>query len=255
MRTLALLARQIGYEQKLYWRSPSSAVFTFAFPILLLVIFATLNQGATIRALGEISYNQYYVPGIVAFGVISACYTNLAIGLSFRRDAGVLKRIRGTPLPPWVFMGGNIGSSLVVSLLLVVLTTSVGVLFYGVTFPGRWGALFLTLVVGAFCFCGLGLAMTALISTATASPAIVNGTLFPLLFISGTFFPVQATSLLGLIAGVFPIRHFEQAMFAVFDPHRVGSGIELRPLLVMLGWGLGALVVAVRQFRWEPRRN
>jgi len=143
----------------------------------------------------------------------------------------------------------------VVSLLLVVLTTSVGVLFYGVTFPGRWGALFLTLVVGAFCFCGLGLAMTALISTATASPAIVNGTLFPLLFISGTFFPVQATSLLGLIAGVFPIRHFEQAMFAVFDPHRVGSGIELRPLLVMLGWGLGALVVAVRQFRWEPRRN
>ena len=172
MRTLGLLARQIGYEQKLYWRSPSSAVFTFAFPILLLVIFATLNQGATIRALGGISYNQYYVPGIVAFGVISACYTNLAIALSFRRDAGVLKRIRGTPLPPWVFMGGSIGSSLVVSLLLVVLTTSVGVLFYGVTFPGRWGALLLTLVVGAFCFCGLGLAMTALISTPGFSLAV-----------------------------------------------------------------------------------
>ncbi len=253
MKILVLLAHQIRYEQKFYWRSPSSAMFTFAFPILLLVIFASLNQGSTIRSLGGISYNQYYVPGIVAFSVISACYTNLAISLCFRRDAGVLKRIRGTPLPPWVFMAGNIGSSLVVSALLVALTTAVGVLFYGVTFPGRWGALLLTLVVGAFCFCGLGLAVTALISTATASPAIVNGTLFPVLFISGTFFPVEATSLLGRIARVFPIRHFEQAMFAVFDPRVVGSGVEAEPLLVMLGWGLAALVVAVRGFRWEPR--
>ena len=124
-----------------------------------------------------------------AFGVISACYTNLAIALSFRRDSGVLKRVRGTPLPPWVFMAGNIGSSLIVSALLVALTTLAGVLFYGVVFPGRWVALVLTLAVGAFCFCALGLAMTTVIPTATASPAIVNGVLFPILFISGTFFP------------------------------------------------------------------
>jgi len=253
VRTLALLAHQVRYEQKLYWRSPSSAVFTFAFPILLLVIFATLNQGATIASLGGISYNQYYVPGIVAFSVISACYTNLAISLCFRRDAGTLKRIRGTPLPPAVFMAGAIGSSLVVSLLLVVLTTAVGMLFYGVTFPGRWGALGLTLAVGAFCFCGLGLAMTVVISTATASPAIVNGMLFPILFISGTFFPVPATSVLGRVAGLFPIRYFEQAMFAVFDPRLPGSGFETQPLLMMLVWGAAALIVAVRRFRWEPR--
>jgi ABC-2 type transport system permease protein len=255
MRWLGILVRQVRYEQKLYWRSPSSAVFTFAFPILLLVIFATLNQRQTVSALGGISYNQFYVPGIVAFSVISACYTNLAIVLCFRRDAGVLKRIRGTPLPPWMFMAGNIGSSLLVSVLLVALTTSVGVLFYDVAFPGRWSALFVTLVVGAFCFCALGLAMTVVISTATASPAIVNGLLFPLLFISGTFYPVQATSLLGRIASVFPIWHFEQAVFAVFDPRRAGSGIEAEPLLVMLGWGLGALFVAVKRFRWEPRQT
>ncbi|HEV8438428.1 MAG TPA: ABC transporter permease [Methylomirabilota bacterium] len=252
MRTLWLLARQIRYEQKLYWRSPSSAVFTFAFPILLLVIFGTLNVGVTLRSLGGISYNQYYVPGIVAFGVISACYTNLAIALCFRRDSGVLKRVRGTPLPPWVFMAGNIGSSLIVSVLLVALTTLVGVLFYGVTFPGRWGALALTLAVGAFCFCSLGLAVTGFIATATAAPAIVNGPLFPVLFISGTFFPVDPASFLGSIARVFPIRHFEQAVFDVFDPRVSGSGIALAPLLVMLGWGAAALVVAVRYFRWEP---
>jgi ABC-2 type transport system permease protein len=165
----------------------------------------------------------------------------------------VLKRVRGTPLPPWIFMAGNIGSSLVVSALLVALTTAVGVLFYGVTFPGRWAALALTLVIGAFCFCVLGLAMTALIPTATASPAIVNGLLFPILFISGTFFPVQATGLLGRIGSIFPVWHFEQAMFAVFDPRRPGSGIEPWPLAVMLAWGLAGVVVALRKFRWEPR--
>jgi ABC-2 type transport system permease protein len=95
--------------------------------------------------------------------------------------------------------------------------------------------------------------MTCVISTATAAPAIVNGLLFPILFISGTFYPVQPTSILGRIASVFPVQPFEQAMFAVFDPRLIGSGIEIEPLLLMLGWGGVALVVAVKRFRWEPR--
>ena len=255
MRTLRLIAHQVRYEQKFYWRSPSSAVFTFAFPIILLVIFASLNQGARLGALGGISYNQYYVPGIVAFGIISACYTNLAIGLAFRRDAGVLKRIRGTPLPPWIFMAGTIGSSLAISALLTVLTTAVGVAFYGVAFPGRYGALILTLLVGAFCFCSLGLAITTVIPVATASPAIVNGLLFPILFISGTFYPVEGGSWLGRIAAIFPVRYFEEAVFSVFDPRRGGSGVAPGALAIMLVWGAVAAVVAVRWFRWEPRRK
>jgi ABC-2 type transport system permease protein len=252
---LALVAWQVRYEQKLYWRSPSSAMFTFVFPILLLVIFASLNQGSRLQGLGGISYNQYYVPGIVAFGVISACYTNLAIGLCFRRDSGVLKRMRGTPLPPWVFMAGTIGSSLLVSALLTVLTTAVGVAFYGVVFPGRYGALALALLIGAFCFCSLGLAITAAIPVATASPAIVNGLLFPVLFISGTFYPVPDSSWLGMLATLFPVRHFLRAVFAVFDPRMPGSGIDAGALAVMLLWGVAAAIVAVRSFRWEPRRT
>jgi len=255
MRSIALIARQVRYEQKLYWRSPSSAMFTFAFPILLLVIFASLNQSASLRALGAITYNQYFAPGIGAFGVISACYTNLAIALCFRRDSGVLKRVRGTPLPPWIFMAGNIGSSLVVSTILTVLLTVVGVEFYGVIFPGRYGALVLTLVVGAFCFCSLGLAITALIPVATAAPAIVNGLLFPILFISGTFYPVDRTSWLGRVGAIFPIRSFEEAVFAVFDPRGAGQGIEAKALLLMLVWGAAAVVVAIRGFRWEPVRK
>jgi len=250
-----LLARQVRYEQKLYWRSPSSAVFTFAFPILLLVIFASMNQGTKIAGLGGLGFNQYYVPGIAAFGVISACYTNLAIGLCFRRETGALKRVRGTPLPPWVFMAGTIGSSLLISAILVVLTTLVGVAFYGVVFPGRWAGLLLTLAAGAFCFCGLGLAMTAIIPTATASPAIVNGLLFPILFISGTFYPVSPASILGRLASLFPVQHFETAMFTVFDPRAGGSGPGWIEIAWMVGWGLIALIVAVRKFRWDPARS
>jgi ABC-2 type transport system permease protein len=96
--------------------------------------------------------------------------------------------------------------------------------------------------------------MTAVIPTATASPAIVNGVLFPILFISGTFYPVQATSMLGRLASVLPVRHFEQAVFAVFDPRSGGTGIEPWALVGMLCWGLAALAVAVKRFRWEPRQ-
>ena len=244
MRTLRLLARQIRYEQKLYWRSPSSAVFTFAFPILLLVIFATLNQGETIAALGGISYNQYYVPGIVAFSVISACYTNLAIGLCFRRDAGVLKRVRGTPLPPWVFMAGNIGSSLVVSVLLVALTTSAGVLLYDVDVPGPLGrAPVLTLAGGGVLLLRAGPGDDGGDPHGHRIPRHRQWRALP--------DPVHLRNVLSRSEphrswdgspAFFPVRHFEQAMFAVFDPRETGSGIEAGPLLVMLGWGLAALI-------------
>ena len=253
MRTLQLLVRQIGYEQRSYWRNPSSAFFTFAFPIVLLFIFATMYQGTSIAALGGIRYAQYFVPGIVAFGVISACYTNLAIGMCFRRDLGVLKRLRGTPLPPWVFLAGNIGSSLFVSVLLVALTIAVGALVYNVPVPAHWAALGVALAAGAFCFCALGLAVTVLIPNAHAAPAVVNGALFPLLFISGTFFPLDRGSVLASISSYFPVGHFQHAVLAAFDPLARGSGIDAGDLGVLLGWGIGALVIAVRHFRWEPK--
>lgn len=251
-RDLRLLVRQIGFEQRTYWRTPSSAFFTFTFPLVLLVIFATMYRGSSIAALGGISYAQYFVPGIVGFGVISACYTNIAITLCFRRDLGVLKRVRGTPLPPWIFMGGHIGSSLVVSVLLVAITTAVGVAFYGVRPPGHWAALVVTLAAGAFAFCAMGLAVTVVIPNAHASPAVVNGALFPILFISGTFFPLDPGTTLARIASVFPVGHFQHAVFAAFDPRTPAPAIDLSDLVVLLAWGVGALLLAIRRFRWEP---
>lgn len=251
MRALRLLLHQVRYEQLLYWRNPSSAVFTFAFPIVMLLIFASINRNARLPGMSGIGYSQYFVPGMVAFGLISACYTQLGIAMCFRRDLGVLKRARGTPLPPWIFMAGSIGSCLVVSVILVALTTGMGMLLYGVVFPGRWGALALTLMVGASCFCALGLAITTIIPNAQASPAIVNGLLFPLLFISGTFWPPEPDSFLARLASLFPVGHFQRALFAVFDPRPAGAGVDGTALAVMLAWALGALWIAVTRFRWE----
>ena len=252
MRALGLLARQIGYEQRAFWRNASAAVFTFVFPLLMLVIFGTINRDARIGMLGGLSYNQYFVPGIVAFGVISACYTKLAMTLTIQREAGVLKRLRGTPLPPWLFMAGQIGSSLLVSALLVALTTALGVAAYGVRFPGHWVALALALAAGAFCFCALGIAITAAIPSATAAPAIVNGLLFPVLFISGTFYPLAPGSWLARVAELLPIRPFEEALFRAFDPGAAGHAVAVQPLVALALWGVGALLVALRSFRWEP---
>jgi ABC-2 type transport system permease protein len=173
--------------------------------------------------------------------------------MCFRRDLGVLKRLRGTPLPPWAFLAGNIGSSLVASVLLVILTTAVGALVYDVPLPAHWGALALTLAAGAFCFCARGFAVTVVIPTAHAAPAVVNGALFPLLFISGTFFPLDPSSVLARISSYFPVGHFQHAILAAFDPLSRGSGIDAADLGVLVAWGIGALLIALRYFRWEPR--
>jgi ABC-2 type transport system permease protein len=256
VNALALSAHQLKYEQKSYWRNPASAFFTFAFPVMFLVIFASLNTNNTVDFLG-VPYNQYYVPGIVCFGVISACYTNLAMTLSIRRDSGILKRLHGTPLPTTSLFGGLLLNALVISAILSAIVIAVGIAFYDVTFPGHWAAFVVTLFVGAATFCALGVAVATVIPNADAAPAIVNGILFPILFLSGVFFPIENDTVLSHIAGIFPIRPFVNAMFAAFDPrlpHGVSHGFAWGDIGVMLIWLVAGTIVAVRNFQWEPRR-
>ena len=137
------------------------------------------------------SYDDYYIPALVAFGVMGACFTNISITLSLRRDNGILKRLRGTPLPPWAFIAGVVGSSIIVSIVLALLTTGFGILVYGVHVPAAPRRRSRTIAVGALAFCALGMAMTIAIPNAEAAPAIVNGVFLPIVFISGTFFPVR----------------------------------------------------------------
>ena len=257
MKPVALVAHQIHYEQKAYWRNPASAFFTFVFPLVFLVIFASLNNGATIDFLGGLAYNQFYVPAIIGFGVISATYTQLAISLSLRRQSGELKRFRATPLPSWALIGGLLGNSIVIAVLITGLTAALGIIAYGVVFPGHWLALGIALVVGAATFCALGVMVSTLVPNADAAPAVVNAVFFPVLFLSGTFFPINPNSVIANIADIFPIRHFNQALFSAFDPrlpHGPAHGFAWSDVGVMALWAIGATLIGVRRFRWEPRR-
>ena len=257
MSSATLTVRQIEFEQKSFWRNPGSAFFAFLFPIIFLVVFATLFKGSTVQINGKsISYDDYYIPALVAFGVMGACFTNIAMSLSIRRDDGILKRFRGTPLPPWALIAGVVGSSIIVSIILTVLTTVFGILVYGVHTPQHIDAAVVTVAVGALAFCALGMAMTIVIPNADAAPAIVNAVFLPIVFISGTFFPVPSTSILAQIAEFFPVRHFINAMFTAFDPaHQSANGFNGSDLLIMAAWGVGAVVLSVFRFRWEARKS
>jgi len=248
------ISRQVRWEQKSFWRNPAAAVFTFAFPLLFLVIFTALYGNGTVHVPGgEVKFTQYYVPAIVSFGLISACYTNLAFVVCIRRENGLLKRSRGTPLPPIAYLGGIVGNVIFVALILTTLVVFLGVIAYGITFPGRYLGLAVAIVAGGFCFSALGVAVSTFVPNEDAAPAIINFILFPLLFISGTFGPVSSTSALGRVAAVFPVRHLVQAMVAVFNPFGGGTGITAVHTLALLGWGVVGLLVSLRRFRWEPR--
>ncbi len=257
MSTALLTLRQAVYENRAFWRNPPAAFFTFVFPLMFLAIFNLVFSDEEISvAGGEVDSSAFYVPAIVAFSVISACYTNIAMSIAFSRDRGILKRVRGTPLPASAFLLGRIVHAVFIALLLVVIVVGAGVVFYGVDAPGsRLPAFALSLIVGAAAFCALGLALTAAIPNADASPAIVNASVLPLLFISNVFIPTEtAPDWLNDFASIFPVVHFAEAMHAGFDPFATGSGFEAKALAVLGAWGVAGVLVAVRFFSWEPRR-
>jgi ABC-2 type transport system permease protein len=255
MNPLALIAHQVEYEQKAFWRNPPAALFTFAFPLMFLVIFAAVFSSNHIDYLGGgIKYNQYFVPAITGYGVISACYTALGIQIPLRRDSGQLKRLRSTPLPTWAAISGYIANSLLIAILLVVVTLGLGTVLYGLRWHGHVLALVCTVLLGSTCFCALGVSIANLVPNADAAGPLVNLALFPILFLSGTFFPIENTSVISKVADYLPVRPFTKALFAVFDPTRHGSGFDGRSMLVMGIWLVAASVFAVRRFSWEPRR-
>jgi ABC-2 type transport system permease protein len=172
-----------------------------------------------------------------------------------RRDSGQLKRLRATPLPSWAAIGGYIANSLVVALLLVVLTLGLGTVAYGLQWHGHLLALVCTVVLGSTCFCALGVGVANLVPNAESAGPIVNIALFPVLFLSGTFYPIKNTLLISKVADYLPVRPFTKALFAVFDPRTHGLGFDGRSMLVMAVWLLVAAVFAVRRFSWEPHRS
>lgn len=254
MSDLALALRQVRYENRSFWRNPAAAFFTFAFPLLFMVIFNVIFAGGTIGS--GITPADFFTPAIIVFAVITATYTNIAMTVSVTRDAGILKRVRGTPLPAWAYLFGRIVHAALVALLLVIIVAAFGAVFYGVEFPWeRLPQLLATLLVAAASFCALGLAMSSLIPNADAAPAVVNATILPLLFISNVFIHIDTPpAWMDALARVFPVRHFADAMIGIYTPGLPGAGFSWLDVALVAAWGVGATLFSLRYFSWEPRR-
>jgi ABC-2 type transport system permease protein len=256
MSDLAQALRVVRFTNKAFWRNPANAFFTFAFPLMFLVIFTALFGGDTETVAGrEISTSTFYVGAILTFSIITATYTNLSINLTFTRDLGILKRIRGAPMAAWSFMVGRIIHAILVTIVLVVIVVAFGALFYDAEVPSNTLPSFLaSIAVGAASFSALGLAVTSVIPNPDAAPPIVNASILPLLFISGIFIPIQDPNAWYVsVAKIFPVYHFAQAMNSAYFSI-TGSGFEGGHLLIVGAWGVAGTILAVLFFSWEPRR-
>ncbi|MDX3230033.1 ABC transporter permease [Streptomyces sp. ME19-01-6] len=245
-RGLGLLWHQILFEQLSFWRNPQSAFFTFVFPVVVIAVFgAMFGGGGTDPYFYGLSALGYYVSTIAAVSVLGSCYSQLAIVLATRRQNGILKRVRATPLPAWAYFLGLLAHCVMLSVVDVLLIVGVGRL-YGVPLPGlaRWPAIVLTLVLGAACFCALGVAVASLIRNAEAAPAVVQLVLFPLVFISGTYLPIHSGTV-NQVADALPVRPFNEALLGALAQHS-DSGFAWRSLGVLLIWGAAGAVVAVQ---------
>ena len=246
MNHLHLLRRQVVAENRAFWRNPASAFFTFAFPLVFMIIldlvFAT---GGGEEAL------IFYTPAIIAFSIVNAGFTTLAMSITIARDEGILKRIHGTPLPTRTYLAARVIHSAAMGLVLAAIVAGFGAIVFGVQVP--WGSLGLVLVVllvSAATFSAWGLAIAGLVPNASAAPAVVNAIVLPLLFISNTFIRIE-DGVLVTIGNLFPIRPFAEMLQALWDP-RLGT-FEWTSLLFVAAWGVVGLLVARRTFTWEPR--
>ena len=242
MSSMSLAWQQFRLERKMFWRNPSAAFFNFLLPILLLVLTATAF-GVTGDDLDVL------IPGVAGMGVLATTFTALAFNLTILRDDGVLKRIRGTPMPAGAYLAGLVGSATLNALLQVVLVVAIGNLVYGVDWPQDPLLLAGFTLLGVVCFAALGVAFSHLIPNEDAAPAYTNAVFLPLIFISGVFYSADdLPEALKAIAEALPLKHLIDGLSEAI----VGGGGDVATAAVVVAaWAAAALFLAVRFFRWE----
>ncbi len=254
---LRLVARQVRYEQLSFWLNPIGAIFTVGFSLLFLVLLGASAGSSRVGYLHNIRLIQYYVPGFIAYGVMSAAFNSLAISLVIRRETGLLKRLRLSPLPTWTLLTSILLSTMLIAFAQVVLMLAVGRWAFGVHLPSSAsgiGALVVVLVVGALSFAALGIAMSTVIPNQQAAGPLTSTVFFVLLFLSGLWFPLKSGSTLAKISTWFPIRHFITAVFRTFS-HPGVSPFATHDLLIVVIWGAVGAAIAFRRFQWAPRQS
>jgi ABC-2 type transport system permease protein len=251
---LALVGRQTAYQLKFFLRVPIALFFTLILPLVMLVLFnALFGDDVVDTAEGEFSLRQFYTGGLAAYTAVGATYSNLGNMVPIRRDDGVLKRWRSTPLPTWAYIAGLICSSIVIAFVGTIMLLTMGVAFYD--FSIEWAkmpAALVTFLVGVGSFAALGMALVSVIKSASSSAAMVNATILPLAFISDVFVATDSDSVLAKIAGVFPLKPFVNAFQDCFNPTVDAPGFAFSKLAFVAAWGAVGLLVAIKKFTWEP---
>ena len=253
--TAALVLEQTRYQILTFMRSPVGLFFTLGLPLFMLVLFnALFGDGTVDTPDGSWSIQQFYTGGLAAFTAVSATYTNLVNMVPSRRDDGILKRWRSTPIPPWVYLAGWVLGALSIALLGVVLQLTLGVVAYDLTIePAKVPAMILTFVVGVASFAALGLAVAGLVPNADSAPAVANATILPLAFVSDVFISVEdAPQWLVVIGDIFPLKPFVNSFQNTLNPLVDAPAFTWSKLAVVLAWGIGGAIVARYSFSWEP---
>jgi ABC-2 type transport system permease protein len=236
MSTATLLWHQFRFERRLFWRNPSAAFFNFALPLIFLLLIGSVfaNDSDELAVL---------VPGIAGMSVMASTFNALAHNIVFLREQGVLKRVRGTPLPASVYLGGLIGSAVLNAVVQVLVVFLIGDLVYDVAWPAEPLELVGFTALGVTCFGALGIAFAHAIPNVDSAPAYENAVFLPLIFISGVFYSSDSLpAVLSAVAQALPLKH-------VIDGLSGDGG--LTAAAVVGGWAAAGVLLAVRWFRWE----
>ena len=245
---LALAWRQYRLERRMFWRNPSAAFFNFLLPLLFLALFGAVFSGAQEDL-------DVLVPGIAGMSVVSTTFVALAMNVVFLREQGVLKRLRGTPLPTGSYLAGVAAHAVTNTAVQVALVVLAGRFLFGVGWPRDVAGLVVFLVVGVVCFAALGVALAHAIPNFDSAPAYVNAIFLPLVFVSGVFYDVDAIpAFLREVAQVLPLTHLIDGLSrAIVGGGGLADGL---PDLAVLGlWTVLGAALAVRGFTWEARRG
>ena len=246
MSDTTLAWRQYRLERKMFWRNPTAAFFSFVLPLIFLFLFGAVFSGnqATLNVL---------VPGIAGLSVMATTFNALATQMTFLREQGVLKRVRGTPLPGTSYLSGIIGSAATNAVIQILIIIVAGKLFFGLGWPKDWAELAVFTVLGVACFAAMGVAFSHVIPNFEAAPAYTNLVFLPMIFISGVFFDVDnVPTFLRDIANALPLVHVINGISAALV---TGAPLtdHLSDLAVVAVWTLACVILAVRGFSWSAR--
>ena len=248
---MTLLLHQLRFEQRIFWRSKEAAVFIFVFPLLLYALLGSVYDG---EIEGEPAVDVL-LAGLFGYGAMNTAFGGLAIMLVGRRELGVLKRLRSTPLPPRTYLGAVLLSTLVVFALQSVALLVLGVSVFGASAPENPLGFAGAIVLGVASFAGLGVGAAALIRSAEGVSAVVNVVTLPMAFVSGAFGPTSSyPEFLQAIAEVLPLTYFLDVANGVYL-HGDSLFADPGALAIVAAWGVAGLMVALRRFTWVPRER